>query len=493
MAQIAHDVYTEVHPKQEKFMDCGAKYRLFGGAKGGGKSRGMRMEAVKQCLAAPNVRGLALRRTNKEIEENMVTPMLGELPNNIYTYNATDNIITFHNGSTLRFGYCKNMKDVIQYQGVEYDFICIEELTHWNEKEFKTLKTSLRTVRKGIMPNFFASSNPGGIGHAWVKRIWIQRKFDKRERPDEFAFIPAKVWDNPTLIDNDPSYLENLEDLDEVQRAAFLHGNWDVFEGQYFTEFNQDIYVISPHIPKKEEGVKRRIISGDYGSKKPCAIYWMAQDNQNNVTAYRELYAPFLYADLAEAIVANTTEEEAAEITEFHLDPSLFGKENEETGNTGAEVIDRKFAELGFNARCVPAINNRLDGWRLMKALLHPRPDPNNPNILRAKLRFTKNCMNAIRTIPEMIHDEKNVEDLDTTLEDHPADGGRYGLMAFGIDPASLAEVAEIQDVALIATSKHKEQETEAEKALGKKGSGELAELYGTDDMDDDNILTEGW
>lgn len=492
MPKTIHDIYPKVHKKQRKFAEANARYRLFGGAKGGGKSHAMRMECVRQCLAAPNVRGIALRRTNKEIEENMVTPMLGELPNDIYTYNATDNIITFYNGSTLRFSYCKNMKDVTQYQGIQFDFICIEELTHWNEKEFKTIRTCLRTVRKGITPNFFSSTNPGGVGHAWVKRLWITQQYQGHEKPHEYAFIPAKVWDNPTLLDANPQYLEDLEDLDEVQRAAFLHGDWDVFEGQYFTEFRKDIHVCNPFIPM--QGIKRRIICGDYGSKNPSAIFWLAQTNQNDVFCYRELYSPFLYEDLAQAIVDNTTEEESREIRDVVLDPSLFGKENEETGNTGAEVIDRKFSELGFNARCKAGMNDRLDGWRLFKALLHPRPDPNNTEILCAKLRLTSNCVNAIRTIPEMLHDERNVEDLNTTLEDHAPDGIRYGLMELGIDPASLAEVSEIQDVALIKTSqKREEEEIEAEKQLGKQGAGDLAELYGMDDMDEDNVLTQPW
>lgn len=140
-----------------------AIYRLYGGQKGGGKSKAMRAECVGQCLSAPDIRGLVLRRTFPEVRENMIVPMQKELPaqtTGFYKYNVNDGIFTFYNGSTIRFSYCRNLQDVLNYQGLEYDFICIEELTHWKEEEWQILMGCLRTTRAGIIPNFFASTNP---------------------------------------------------------------------------------------------------------------------------------------------------------------------------------------------------------------------------------------------------------------------------------------------------------------------------------------------
>lgn len=108
----------------------------------------MRAECTRQALSYPGLRGLVLRRTLPEIEENMITPMRSELPQEIYKYNDQKHLMTFMNGSTIRFSYCANFQDVLNFQGIEYDFICIEELTHWTEIEFRTLMTSLRTVKK---------------------------------------------------------------------------------------------------------------------------------------------------------------------------------------------------------------------------------------------------------------------------------------------------------------------------------------------------------
>lgn len=151
---------------------------------------------------------------------------------------------------------------MLQYQGVEFDFICIEELTHWTEREFKILMTSLRSSKPGIIPNFFGSTNPGGIGHGWVKRLWINRDFMEEEDPSEYEFIPASIYDNHILLTRNPEYLKSLLALPEKERRAYLEGDRDVFEGQFFTEFRRDIHIIEPMLPL--EGIKRRIICLDY-------------------------------------------------------------------------------------------------------------------------------------------------------------------------------------------------------------------------------------
>lgn len=427
----------KLQPKQLEFCDSFAKYRLFGGARGGGKSYAMRAEAVRQCLSCDGIHGLVLRRTFPEIRENMVIPMLTELPKELAKYNQTHSRFEFVNGSTLRFSYCRNLKDVLNYQGTEYQFICIEELTHWNELEWKYLMASLRTSRDDFIPNFFASTNPGGIGHYWVKRLWIDHDYQRNEKREDYIFIPAKVYDNKILIKNNPEYLQQLKDLPDMQRRAMLDGDWDVFEGQYFTEFNRSVHVIKPIIPKI--GIKKRVISIDYGYGAPSAVYWSVITNQNDIVVYRELYQErLLIQELAEKIVAMTPKEEMKEIQIVPTDPSILSKTNEATRKTGTQY----FADGGL-PQVIPANNDRVLGWQMMKRIMRVNDDQNFGK--KSRLKITSDCEKLISTLPGLIFDKNNTLDLDTRGDDHSADSLRYGIMELIKDEIGLAELDQVQ------------------------------------------------
>ena len=415
-------VLYELQPKQESFMLADGKYTLMGGAKGGGKSYGCRAKIVKACMEIDGFRMLALRRSMPEIEENMIEPMIKEINGPLkgkFEYKSSKHRIQFANGSSVRFSYCENMKHVRRYQGLQYDGICIEELTQWREEEWRILMNCLRTSRKGIRPVFFGSCNPGDIGHGWVKRLFINREYTEHERPDDYVMIRSFLSDN---VHNDAEYVQNLMNLPEKQRRAYLDGDWDVFEGQYFTEWRRDIHVVRPFIPIN--GVKRRIICLDYGfSPHPSAVYWLAQMNSNHVICYRELYETRLRFDqLAARIAAMTTEDE--EISVVVADPSVVSKEKDD-GNT----FEDEFNALGYTV--IGGKNERIEGWNLVRKYLSPYEDPNSGRLI-AKLSVTENCTNLIRTIPEMVHDTVRVEDMNTKGEDHPSDSIRYGLMEIG-------------------------------------------------------------
>lgn len=455
----------ELQPKQREFSNTFAKYRLFGGAKGGGKSYAARAECVKQCMSAPLIRGLVLRRTMPEVRENMITPFMRELPHQLYSINSQSGIMTFHQThSTIWFTHCQNTKDVYRFQGLQFDFICIEELTQWTEEEFKILAGCLRADRAGIIPNLFATANPGGIGHAWVKRLFIDRKFEEYERPEEYAFIPAKVWDNPALLAIQPDYPNQLRALPEKLRRAYLDGDWDIFEGQYFNEFRREIHVVPPYIPMT--GIKRRIIAFDYGySPHPSAVYWIAEFNSGKVCIYRELVVTKkTYGDLALNILALTTEDEVIDFTV--CDPSIVNKANEVTGSTAAAEMAAKGLKIqGAN-------NDRMMRWNAYREYMKITTDPNTGQ-LTSKITITSNCSYLIRTLPQLVHDERKPDDLDTRGEDHGADGSGYGLVTLYGGGAGLNSVTDLNK-----KFKKTQAETDKQREFVRRGI-----------VDSDNIL----
>ncbi len=426
-----------LQPKQQEFANLFCKFRLFGGAKGGGKSYTMRAEAVRQCLSAPMVRWLVLRRTSPEIRENMVVPMMRELPNEntgFYKMNWSDWIMTFFNWSTIRFSYCRNMKDVLNYQGLEYDFICIEELTHWKEDEWKILMWCLRTSRMWIIPNFFGSTNPWWIWHHWVKRVFVDRNFTEDEDPEQFWFVPAFVWDNKVLLETQPDYVKGLQSLPEKLKQAYLEGDWNVFDGQYFPEFRTSLHVIDPVIPMV--WVRKRIVCLDYWFTNPSAVYWLALMESWHIICYRELYVTNLtYFQLALRMKAMTKADE--KIDAVIVDPAIVNKPSETTWTSGSDEFKRAWFKI------IPADNARVSGRQVMRWMFQPFEDANTGQI-DCRFKVTSSCSNFIRTVPMLIHDETDVEDINTDQEDHAADAVRYWLKFFAWKVWSLSDIQQI-------------------------------------------------
>ena len=250
----------EAFPRQKEFHESRAKYRLFGGAAGPGKTKALLWEAIRQALEVDGCDTLLLRRTYPELESSLLAYFRRDVPRSMYkSYNESKHIVTWKNGSTTRFGHCRNEKDVYQYQGAEFLFIGIDELTHFSYKQWQFLTSRNRcparvysdgkNAGKRIVPCMAGATNPGNIGHAWVKALWVDKKppagFDRPELYDEndYQFIPARLEDNPTYA-NDTDYRRSLETLPEHLRRAFLEGDWNVFAGQYFDVFNRERHVV---------------------------------------------------------------------------------------------------------------------------------------------------------------------------------------------------------------------------------------------------------
>ena len=372
---------------------------LKGKSRGGGKSFAVRMKAKLMCINYPGIKILILRRTFPELRENHILPLLMDLKG-IATYKETEKSFTFPNGSRLRFGYCDTETDVLQYQGQEFDIIFMDEATQFTEYQYNTLTACLRGAND-FPKRFYLTCNPGGVGHEWVKRLFIDREYRNTENAEEYTFIAARVYDNKALIEKDTGYVKMLENLPEDLRRAWLEGDWNVFAGQYFKEFREDIHTIEPfEIPKEW----RRYRTIDYGLDM-LACYFIAIDTLNRAYVYKEIYESGLIVSEAAKKILDYTNEE---IYQTYAPPDIWNRQKD-TGKSMAELF------LDNGVYLTRADNNRVQGWMALKEWLKPFTDETGEQI--ASLRIFRNCKNLIRTLPMLQFDNKNPND--TANEPH--------------------------------------------------------------------------
>ncbi|MBO4383812.1 MAG: phage terminase large subunit [Clostridia bacterium] len=395
-----------------------ARHTAYGGARGGGKSWAMRRKLVLLAVNYPELNILLLRRTLPELRENHILPLLKELYG-FAQYSATDRVFSFPNGSRIKLGYCDTLTDVFQYQGQEYAVIGMEEATHFTEEQQQFLTTCNRTAREGFSPRMYYTCNPGNVGHAWVKRLFIDRDYRDGERAEDYAFIPARIWDNRVLLDADPGYVKQLMSLPEDLKKAHLDGDWDVHAGQYFREFSRSVHVAEPHeIPRWY----KRFRSMDWGYNDPCCVLWHAVDPEGRVITYRELYVREMRAEeVAERAVALSRGEEIAYTA---ASPDLWQRRGQslatKAGTAGMSLAD-VFNKCGMPV--IPADNARVAGWQTVRRFLAAAPDG------RPNWQCFSDCANLIRTLPALIYDSFDREDA-SGGEDHAPEALRYGLMS---------------------------------------------------------------
>lgn len=425
----------ELTKTQKAFMDADADEVLFGGAAGGGKSYGQLADALVYALKYKGSRQLILRRTFPELEHSMIMTSLGFYPKDVCKYSSTTRKWNFLNGSVIEFGYCATKTDVLRYQGAEYDVVRFDELTHFTEDQYTYLISRIRGVNP--YPKMVKSStNPGGIGHTWVKNRFIDGFAPNKVHTDEATgakrlFIPSFVGDNVFLMNADSDYIKRLEQLPENERKALLCGEWDIFDGQVFVEWKNSLlgrrtrrwsHVIEPfEIPKEW----RRYRAFDFGYSKPFAVAWFAVDEDGRAYNYRELYGctgepdvgiKWTAQKIADAI--RETEEENNETQVVGIaDPAIWNNTGSADGSI-ADMMEKRgvYFEKGNH--------DRLAG----KMQVHYRLAFDDEGL--PMLYFFENCKNMIRTLPQLCYDPTRPEDVNTSQEDHLYDALKYFLMS---------------------------------------------------------------
>lgn len=400
------DIRT-ANPKQKRFFKSRKRFTAYGGARGGGKSWALRYKDILLAIRYSGIKILLLRRTYRDLERNHVRELV-PLLKGIAAYNRQEKCFKFPNGSIIELGYCAAESDVLQYQGQEYDIICIDEATQFTYFQFETLTACMRGANK-FPKRMYLTCNPGGVGHEWVKRLFITKKYKENENPDDYEFIAATVDDNTVLKENDTGYINMLDSLSDDLKQAWRYGNWDMMAGQYFSEFDRQKHVIEPfHIP--EHWKRYRAI--DYGLD-CCACVWVAVDEHGTYYVYRE------YAEEDKPISDGSRDiialSEGENISYTAAPPDIWGRSQE----SGKEKSDL-FYESGLPL--IKASANREAGWLAIKELLRSE-----------RIKFFSNCTGLIEYIPALQRDLKHPTDCMTEPHEitHLPDALRYFVLQY--------------------------------------------------------------
>ncbi len=432
----------EPNAKQSSFHASGEDEVVYGGAKGGGKSCALVIEAAAYGAEHPGAEIYMFRETYDDLEANLISEWKRKIPKELYTYHESKHLATMTNGTRVFFRYIRNYADAESYQGRSMDWIGVDELTKHEKRSIQVLLSCLRSP-KGYPVRFRGTCNPGGVGHVWVKEEYIEAtEYGSKTTTDPVtgntrAFIPAKVYDNVVLMKNDPNYVKRLENLPDKEKKAYLYGDWDIFEGQYFSEWDRKVHVVEPfQIPTHW----KRYRVTDYGLDM-LAFYWATMNEQGKLFVYKELYEKDLIISEASSRIkkASTNLERMA----VFAPPDLWNR-RQETGKSAASI----FMENGVSMIKTP--NDRHNGWLNLKEWLkvtETRDEQTGEVTRSANLQIFSNCTNLIRCLPQLQHDEKDPTDVAKFPHEltHGPDALRYlcsqwSLIASKAAPASIRD-----------------------------------------------------
>ena len=426
--------------KQQCFLRATAKHVGFGGARGGGKSWAVRTKAKLLALHYAGIRILIVRRTYPELINNHINILRKELAG-IATYNDKDKVLKFPNGSSINFTYCAKDSDLDRMQGVEHDVIFLDEATQMSQYQMQTITACLRGVND-FPKRVYYTCNPGGQGHAYIKRIFIDKVYEGAERPEDYVFIQSLVQDNKALMESQPDYIRQLEALPPKLRDAWLYGKWDIFEGQFFEEFSDKpehyrdrrwTHVIEPFEIPETWTIYR---SFDWGYAKPFSCGWWAVDHDGVIYRIMELYGCTQTPNEGVKWTPDKVFSEIHTIETEHrwlkgkkiigvADPAIWDAQ------TGESIADTAAKHQVYFAK---GDHKRLAGWMQV----HYRMSFDAQGF--PMMYIFANCKAFIRTCPLLMYDEHKPEDLDTSGEDHVMDEVRYMCMAKPIKPRMAAK-----------------------------------------------------
>ena len=421
----------------------------------------MRVKAVLLCLRYPGIKVMIIRKTYPELQENHIIPlceMLGcyaEEENRAASYNDSKKHIVFPNGSRILFRYCDTEHDALRFQGTEVDVLFVDEATQQSEEKMEKLRACVRGVNE-YPKRIYYTCNPGGEGHGWVKRLFIDRRFKDGEDAQEHDFIRSLVTDNRALMEADPDYIKQLESLPPKLRDAWLNGNWDIFEGQFFEDFRtapdmQKAYEHGCELSEEElrqEGRWVHVIppfdlnsgsrrgwsivrSYDFGYGKPFSVGWWAIDYDGVMYRILELYG---CTGTPNEGVRWTPDQQFREIARIEREhPWLKGRHID--GVADPAIWDASRGEsiadtaMRHGLYFTPGDHKRIPGW--MQCHYRLQFDDEG----KSRMYVFENCRDFIRTVPLMVFSKHSPEDLDSELEDHAADEWRYMCMSRPIAP----------------------------------------------------------
>jgi len=463
-----------LHDKQAIACTSTATEILYGGAAGGGKSFLFRAAAIYWCSQIPGLQVYFFRRTFPDLWRNhmegprsfpaMLSPWL-ELKSISIDYGSKK--IKFWNNSVIHLNHCQHDKDMWNYQGAEIHVLIVDEITQFSDAVYKFLRGRVRCVGltiperfEGMFPRILNGSNPGGVGHNWVKAMFVsftsELNIKKAKRSDGGMlrqYIPALMQDNPSLMDDDPNYEIRLEGLgDPALVRAMKLGDWDIVSGGMFDDvWDRAIHVIPPFVIPRSWRIDR---SFDWGSSKPFSVGWWAESDGTEVQLmdnYTYTYPRGTLFRFAEWYGWNgepnkglrmTATEIARGVKERELamgisgrtkpgpaDSSIWNMENGKSVEEDMRLLNVRWTKANKSP------GSRKLGWDQMRKLFKNVKMGEDD----AGLYIFNNCVNFSRTVPVLPRKENDTDDVDSDAEDHIADETRYRVLT--AKPAELHEV----------------------------------------------------
>lgn len=428
---------------------------LYGGARGGGKTDFALAEALRRCLAVAGFQAVFFRRTYPELSGpgGAIPRLLSRIPRNVGRWNGGKHTWRFYNGSVLAMSYLETLAHVQAWLGLELQLMIFDQVEQIDEETYVMVRTSLRASGElatairdaGLRPASLATANPGGRGHMWVKRRWIDafptggqlfraQPTEDEPSPSVRVFVPAKLADNPALDQGDPTYRARLQALPAEDRKAQLDGDWNVYKGARFGSFRTAVHVRRPEDFRIEQPDRIARVRGvDYGSSAPFVCLWLARTGPDDlVVVYREAWRQGLTpAEQAQLILDSELEDEHR--LPLALDPSCWAAPPDRPlPRTGGRAVKQTGPPRGSIAASyqraglpvTKADNRRIDGAAAIAGRLTVQPDG------LPRLIILETCPKLIETLPALQRDPKKPEDVDVKApEDHWYDALRYGLM----------------------------------------------------------------